>query len=202
MHIQSTMHGQTLSSLYAQLGSLDMAQSLLIRLQSGLNPISDKPIDLLGCPTDESLGIHQLIQLTPDRLKVGILLNPLDQIILSSLLLDYSSSLVGENTDLFVTFLPISSGFDHGHDDVFGSHEWKFLGDTTGNDGWVNYHSFTDVLERCKEDVGSEEGFGEGYSSVRTACQLPFRNVDGKRAYLSSRVRSSHWTEAVIKVFW
>jgi hypothetical protein len=29
-----------------------------------------------------------------------------------------------------------------------------------------------------------------------------FDLVDGSGAYLSSRVRSNHWTEAVIKVFW
>ena len=69
-----------------------------------------------------------------------------------------------------MAFLPISSGFDHGHDDVFGGHEWEFLGDTTGNDGWVDYHSFTDGLEGCEEDIGSEEGVGEGDSSVCTAC--------------------------------
>jgi hypothetical protein len=98
--------------------------------------------------------------LAPDWLKVAILLDTLNQVVLASLLLDDRTGLVRKHTDLLVTFLSVSSGFDHCHDDVFGGHEGEFLADTTTNDGGVDNHSLTDVLKGCEKNIGSEESLG------------------------------------------
>jgi hypothetical protein len=78
-------------------------------------------------------------------------------------------------------------------------HERQLLGDSSSNDLGVDDEALEDVLEGAENDVGREESFREGHSSVsaakRTASQdsKTCREGEGEeRPDLSSRVRSNH----------
>lgn len=116
--------------------------------------VLQEAVDLLRGPTDECAGVQQLVQLVPDRSEEFVLLNPLDQIVLSSFLLDDSSSLVREHSDLLVTFLSVSSLLDDRHDDVFGGHEGEFLANSSSDDGGVDNKTLRDVLKGGEDDIG------------------------------------------------
>lgn len=145
----------------------------------------------------------QLSQPRQDSSEVRIVLDPLDEIVLSSLLLDDSSSLVGKDSDLLVSLLSVSSGLDDGHDDVLGGpevtnqsekservegegegegeeedeHERKLLGDSSSDDLGVDDETLEDVLEGAEDDIGGEESLGEGDSSVGAASKKERREV-------------------------
>ena len=81
-------------------------------------------------------------------------------------------------------------------------HERKLLRDSSSDDLGVDDETLEDVLESAENDVGGEEGFGKGDSSVgaanerRREGEVRFetrRGSDhGERTHESSRVRSNH----------
>jgi len=81
-------------SLDRKLGLLDIGQVLLVWLQSRLDPISDELVDLFWRSADKRSGIQERVELAPDRLKVAVFLDTLDQVVLASLFLDDGTSLV------------------------------------------------------------------------------------------------------------
>jgi hypothetical protein len=113
--------------LHIQRGGLNVLQRLGVGLERGLDPFGQKLVDLLGSSSDKGRRVEERVELGPDGLKVAILLDPLDQVVLASLLFDDGSSLVGQDPDLFVTILTIPTVLDNGHDDVLGSHKGKLL---------------------------------------------------------------------------
>ena len=68
-------------------------------------------------------------------------------------------------------FLSITTLLDNGHDQVLGGHEGQFLGETAGYDLGVDNHALGDILEGGENDVGSEESFWEGDTTVGTALK-------------------------------
>jgi hypothetical protein len=155
--------------LYRELGRLDTLEGLNVRLQCGLNPLLGELVHLLWCAADERLGVQQRVELVPDWLEVFVLPDPLDEVILATLLLDHCSRLVREHTNLLVALLSVTAGLDDGHDDVFGGHEGQLLTDTSGDHRRVHDHALGDVLQSGQQDVGGQERLGDGNTTVGTA---------------------------------
>lgn len=121
----------------------------------------------------------QYTNLIPDRLEVFGLLDTLNQIVFTAFHLDDMCGLVGQDTDLFVAFLTVSTLLDHCHDDVFGSHEWQFLVDATLNDLGIDNKSFRDVLQQSQKDISSQECFRQGNSTNSAVIQSTFQPLNG-----------------------
>ena len=68
-------------------------------------------------------------------------------------------------------FLSVTTLLDNGHDQVLGGHEGQFLSKTTSDDLGVDDHALGDILEGGENDVGGEEGLGEGDTAVGTALK-------------------------------
>ena len=162
--------------LDGQLSLALLLQNFLKRLQRGLDILLQEPVHLLRGTSDESRRIHKRLQIGPDGLKVRILLNPLDQIVLSTLLLHNRTSLVREDTDVLMALLTITTLLDHGHDDVLGGHEGELLVDAALDDLGVDDEALGDVLEEGQEDVCGEEGLGQADTTVGTIEMMEFEN--------------------------
>lgn len=65
---------------------------------------------LLRCPADESFGVQYCIQLPQNGGKIGVLLDPGQQVIVAPLLFDHRCSLLGQNADLLVAVLQEDQG--------------------------------------------------------------------------------------------
>lgn len=128
---------------------------------------------MLGGTPDEALRIQESLQVTFDRVKVGLSLDTSDEIVLETELLDLISSLVRQdlrenlsvyseilvvkdiNPDLLVRLLSVTTFLNDGHDNVLSSHERQLLGDTASNNLGVNDESFRDVLQSGDDNVRS-----------------------------------------------
>lgn len=75
------------------------------------------------------------------------------------------------------------------------SHEGELLADATSDDRRVDDKTLGDVLESSEDDVGGEEGFGDGdttVGAVKGGSQDGREREDEEKTYESSRVRSNH----------
>ena len=66
-------------------------------IQSRLDPLFDKLVHLLRCPSDEALRVKERVEVPFDRVKVRISLDPLDKIILETKLLDLVGGLMRQD---------------------------------------------------------------------------------------------------------
>ena len=169
---------RTVLLLNRELGSLDVGKGSRVGLESGLDPLGDKAVDLLGGTADEGLGVEERVELGDNGGKVRLGLDALDEVVLAALLLDNSTGLVREDTDLLVALLAVAAGLDHGHDNVLGGHEGELLRDAAGNDLGVDDHTLADILEGGEEDVGGEERLGEGDAAVGRVVERALEPLD------------------------
>lgn len=143
---------------------------------------------LLRSPTNKGLGVQYAVQLPQDRGEVGVLLDPFQQVVVAALLFDHSCRLLGQDADLFVAvltgaererdghgqgggstcrglscrYLSVPAGLHHGHDDVLSGHERQLVADVSLDDFGVDHQTLGDVLQGAEDDVGRQEGLGEG----------------------------------------
>jgi hypothetical protein len=155
--------------LHRKLGGLDTLEGFNVRLQCGLDPLLGELVHLLWRAAHKRLGVQQRVELVPDGLEVFVLPDPLNEVVLATLLLDHCSRLVREHTNLLVALLSVTPGLDDGHDDVFGSHEGQLLTDTSGDHRGVHDHALGDVLQSGQQDVGGEERLGNGNTTIGAA---------------------------------
>ncbi len=227
IHCHCTLN-RTLShdtgSLHSQLHTLGFYNLFLVRFQSRRHPFLDKLVHLLGCTPNKRLGVQQVVQNPPYRFKIRVVFDPLDEVVLSALLLDHPCRLVGEDADAFVSFLSVTSGVgvgicvgtrgrlcDECHDDILGCHEGQLLGDSGGDDLGVNDEAFANILKGAQDDIGCEEGLGEGDPAVCAGRNVSkgeeirsrrwWLELGNVGIYLSSNVLSNHCTLLVISAF-
>ena len=82
----------------------------LFIIQSRLDPLLNKLIHLLWCPSDKALWVEERVKVPFDRVEVRISLDPLDEIVFETELLDLVGSLVRQ--DLQTMFAPsVGYGF-------------------------------------------------------------------------------------------
>lgn len=60
---------------------------------------------LLRSATNKGLGVQYAVQLTQNRGKVGVFLDPFQQVIIAALLFDHGCCLLGQDADLLVAVL-------------------------------------------------------------------------------------------------
>ncbi len=63
-------------------------------------------------------------------------------------------------------FLSIAAFLDDGHDDIFGGHEGKLLGNASSDDFGINDETLRNILKGRDDDVGSEERFWESDATI------------------------------------
>lgn len=88
LRLTTPLNGQL--SLHAAFNPL----ATLRVIQSRLDPLLDKLVHLLRCPSDEALRVKERVEVPFDRVKVRISLDPLDKIILETKLLDLVGGLM------------------------------------------------------------------------------------------------------------
>ena len=64
----------------------------------------------------------------------------------------------------WITYLPVSTSFHHGHNDILCRHKWKFLPDVTFNDFRIHNNALTNVLQCQKDTVSGQECLSQCYS--------------------------------------
>jgi hypothetical protein len=190
-------------SLDAELDARGSRDDLRVRLERRLDPLLEERVHLLRRSPDERLGVEagrdetlrvsppvkpspsgkkvsdsQLVQLGHDVLEVRIPPDPLDQIILPSLLLHDGARLMAQHPDLLMGLLPVPSLLHDLHDDVLGRHERQLLVDSSSDDFRVDDEALKDVLEGGEDDVGGEEGLGEGHSTVGRVVESALEPLD------------------------
>jgi hypothetical protein len=93
--------------------------------------------------------------------------------------------------NLFMRHLSIPAFLNEGHDNVLSCHEWELLSNASGNDHGVDHQTFRNVLQRREDDVGSEESFWEGNTSVCAAKRcLVLIGVLGERRNITYHLKS------------
>jgi len=83
----------------------------LVIIQSRLNPLLNELIHLLRCPSDEALRVKERDKVIFDRVEVRISLDPLDEIVFETKLLDLVGSLVRQDLKKTVFTPSVSCGF-------------------------------------------------------------------------------------------
>lgn len=144
---------------------------MLERSQSLGNVLGNELLRLLWSSSNKGAWVQEGVQLTPDWLEVLGVSDSLDQVVVTTLLLDNSRSLVGQHSDLLVTVLSGTTLLNHGHDNVLGGHEWQLGGDSSLNDLRVNNQTRGDVDHGGQQDVGGQEGGRKGNSSDSRVVQ-------------------------------
>ena len=114
--------------------------------QDGAHLELEKLVDLLRRPADEGGRIEQLRQSLVDGRKVLAGRDALDQVVVTTLLLDDVAGLLAEDADVLVALLPVAALLDHGHDDVLGGHEGQLHADVALDDARVDDETLGDVL--------------------------------------------------------
>jgi len=154
--------------LNVQRGGGDVLQRLGVGLEGRVDPFREELVDLLGCSSDKGRRLEKGVKLGPNGLKVAVLSDPVDQVVLASLFLDNGTGLVRQDPDLLMTFLSISTLLDNGHDDVLGGHKGELLRYPTANDLRVDDHTLGDVLQNDEQGIGGKVCLGNGDTSVGT----------------------------------
>lgn len=152
--------------LYAQLCVTSVLNLTLVRFDRRLDPFLEEFRRLLRSPSYESTRVEEFVEVVPDGFEELVGSHSVDQVVLSSLLFDDGSSFVREHSDLLVADLSVSTLLDDRHDNVLGSHEREFLSDSASDDRRVNYETLSDVLKGSEDDVGGEERFRNGDTTV------------------------------------
>lgn len=67
--------------------------------QRRLNPLLQERIHLFRCPTDEALRVQEFIKMIFDRVEVSVFLDPIDEIVLKTEVLDLMTSFMREDLD-------------------------------------------------------------------------------------------------------
>eukprot|EP00123_Amoebidium_parasiticum_P016962 comp23659_c0_seq1/m.40437 comp23659_c0_seq1/g.40437 ORF comp23659_c0_seq1/g.40437 comp23659_c0_seq1/m.40437 type:complete len:308 (+) comp23659_c0_seq1:179-1102(+) len=153
---------------------------LNIGLQCRFDFLRKESGHLLGGPAHECGGVQKLVQLVVDGSKVGIGLDPLNQIVLPALHLDHLCSLMRQHTDLLVALLAITTGLDHSHDDVLSSHKRQLLTDALLNHLGIDDQTLAHVLQGVEADVGSKEGLRQGNAPDGTVVKGALHPLHGR----------------------
>lgn len=120
------------------------------------------------------LSLQHAVDLAPDGLEELVLLDPLDEVVLSALLLHDARSFVGVDPNLFVSVLARSSSSDRLHDDGLGDHEGQFCLDMAGNDLGVHNQTIRNVVEADQNGVGEKERLGDINAADSAVIEGPF----------------------------
>ena len=104
-------------------------QPPLVSLEDRRDLLLEELRDLLRRSADEGLGVHEAVDPVVDGREVLALLDPLDEVVVLALGLDYVPGLVTEHPNLLVALLPVAPGLHHLHDEFLRGHEGKLLGD-------------------------------------------------------------------------
>jgi hypothetical protein len=75
---------------------------------------------------------------------------------------------VETHPNLFMRLLTIPTLLHNSHNNILRSHERQLLCDPPCDDFRIDHEAFRYVLECGEDDVGGEEGFGEGDAAVGT----------------------------------
>jgi len=105
-------------TLNAQFGIASALNLTLVRFDRRLDPFLQEFGRLLRSPPYEGTGVEEFIEVVPDRFEELVGAHSVDQVVLSSLLLDDGTGFVREYSDLLVADLSVSSLLDDSHDDV------------------------------------------------------------------------------------
>lgn len=69
--------------------------------QGRTHPFLEEFVDLLRCTSVERVGIQERVKLVLDRIEIGVISHPLDEIVIQSEMLHLVCSFMGKNLDNF-----------------------------------------------------------------------------------------------------
>ena len=104
-----------------------------------------------------------------------ILLDPVNQVVLTALHLHCMNSLERENTNSFVCLLTRNSLMDKLHDNVFRSHERELLLYLRSNHGRKDNEAVSNVVEKDEKGVSQEEHLWDIDSADGTIVKSPLK---------------------------
>ena len=79
-----------------------------------------------------------------------------------------------QDTDLFVTLLPVATTAHHSHNNVFRGHERQLRSNVAGNNSRVNNKTLTDILQQRQNHISRQERLRDRQAAVGTVVERAF----------------------------